>query len=148
MRKIKSYDRFVNEKMINEFLDPITLAFALGAIGIAFASNISDAYKRNKIAKGSIRELILLKSKADAKVKRFNKTGQEGYAAKFQEESDAIQAQIDSLQSGYKNDEDIINDFEKDKNQRAELERQLKMLDDKALTDVINTAKKEYKASK
>jgi hypothetical protein len=83
-------------------LDPITLAFALGAIGIAFSSNISDAYKRNKIAKGSIRELILLKSKADAKVKRFNKTGQEGYATKFQEESDAIQAQIDSLQSRYK----------------------------------------------
>ena len=70
MQKIKDYNSFLNEQAINEFIDPITLAFALAGIGIAFGPEIATAYKNRKISKSSLKELIKLKSEAIAKVKK------------------------------------------------------------------------------
>jgi len=143
MQKIKDFNSFLNEKAINEFIDPVTLAFALTGIGIAFGSDIVNAYKNRKISKASLKELIKLKSKAEAKVKKYERIGDEYAAAEAQEEVDKIQAQIVSISRNYEKEEETIKDFERDKSTRSKFEDDLRSMDNEQLIQIIKKAKKD-----
>ena len=84
-----------------------------------------------------------LKARAAAKVKKYERTGDEYAAAEAQEELDKIQAQIDNIQSNYDTDQRTVNDYEKDKKTRSELEDELKRLNNDELMDAIRKAKRE-----
>jgi hypothetical protein len=152
MARIKTYNQFINEslniQLINEFVDPITLVFALGAIGIAFGSNIKAAYQKRKISKANLKELKLLLAKAEAKVKKSEKRGDSYHAEEAQEEVDNIKAHINSLSSEFDSYEQTIKDFESDEKTRKDLEEELKRLDNATLKRAINVANKEARGLK
>ena len=147
MKKIKDYNQFVNENMINEFVDPITLAFAIAGIGIALGPQIKKAYMNRKIAKASLKELLKLKKKAEAEVKKLERQNLDHYAAEAQERVDQIVAQIENLETTQKEDDRIISDFEKDSMKRKELENELAQLDRRELSNLISQAKKDVRKS-
>ena len=147
MARIKTYQQYtnesLNEQLINEFVDPITLAFAVGAIGIAFGSDIMAAYKSRKIAKADIKELKRMLATAEAKLKKFERRGDINNASQTEEEIYRIKDQIDSISSEYVSQEKIIKDFESDEKTRKDLEEELKRLDNATLKRAINVANKE-----
>ena len=147
MARIKTYNQYtnesLNEQLINEFVDPITLAFAVGAIGIAFGSDIMAAYKGRKIAKADIKELKRMLATAESKFKKFERRGDINNASQAEEEIYRIKDQIDSISSEYTSQEKIIKDFESDKKTRKDLEEELKRLDNATLKRAINVANKE-----
>lgn len=146
--KIKNYQGFVNENMINEFLDPVTLVFALAGIGIAFGSEIAEFYRNRKIAKSSLKDLYLLKSKAEAKVKKYQARENKHAEAEAQEQLDLIQAQIDSKLREFQEADDKIKEFEKDKKAQKELKSELEDMDSRSLKQVIRTAKQDSRSVK
>jgi len=147
MKKIKDYNQFVNEGMINEFVDPVTLAFAIAGIGIAFGPQIKKAYMNRKIAKASLKELLKLKKKAEAEVKKLERQNLDHHAAEAQERVDQIAAQIENLETTQKDDDRIISDFERDSRKRKELEAELAQLDSRELSNLISQAKKDVRKS-
>lgn len=147
MKKIKDYNQFVNEGMINEFVDPVTLAFAIAGIGIAFGPQIKKAYMNRKIAKASLKELLKLKKKAEAEVKKLERQNLDHQAAEAQERVDQIDAQIESLKTTQKDNDQLIYDFERDSRQRKELENKLADLDSRELSNLLSQAKKEVRKS-
>ena len=147
MKKIKDYNQFVNEGMINEIVDPITLAFAIAGIGIAFGPQIKKAYMNRKIAKASLKELLKLKKKAEAEVKKLERQNLDHHAAEAQERVDQIDAQIENLKMTQKDDDQLISDFERDSRKRKELESELASLDRRELSNLISQAKKEVRKS-
>ena len=144
MAKFKTYNQFVNEQndIINEFMNPITLAFAIAGIGIAFQSDISAAYRRRKVSKAGLKELKYLLAKAESRVKKLERKGDGMGAAEAQEEVENIEARIKSMSNDYNAEEEIINNFEKDKKTRKELEDELRKLDAAELKRTIQLAKK------
>jgi hypothetical protein len=147
MKKIKGYNQFLNEAMINEFVDPITLAFAIAGIGIAFGPQIKNAYMNRKISKANLKELEKLKKKAEAKVKKLERQGLDHHAAEAQEKVDQIQAQIESLIDKQETENKIISDFEKNSRTRKDLEQELATMDSDELAKILRAAKKEAKRS-
>lgn len=147
MKKIKDYNQFVNEGMINEIVDPVTLAFAIAGIGIAFGPQIKKAYMNRKIAKASLKELLKLKKKAEAEVKKLERQNLDHHAAEAQERVDQIAAQIENLETTQKDDDRIISDFERDSRKRKELEAELAQLDSRELSNLISQAKKDVRKS-
>ncbi len=147
MKKIKDYNQFVNEGMISEFVDPVTLAFAIAGIGIAFGPQIKKAYMNRKIAKASLKELLKLKKKAEAEVKKLERQNLDHHAAEAQERVDQIAAQIENLETTQKDDDRIISDFERDSRKRKELEAELAQLDSRELSNLISQAKKDVRKS-
>ena len=151
MPRIKTYNEFVNENKdsnLNEAIDPITLAFALGAIGIAFAADIKNAYTKRKIAKSNLMELKELLARESAKLKKQNRKGDEAGASETQEKIDHIEARIDNLSSEYGNYDKTINSYERDRSTKSDLHDELMALDDDAREAILKAAKKETKQLK
>lgn len=152
MAIFKTYNQYtnesLNEQLINEFVDPITLVFAVGAIGIAFGSDIMAAYKSRKIAKADIVELKRMLATAKAKLKKFERSGDINNASKTEEEIYRIKDQIDNISSEYTSQEKIIKDFESDKKTRKNLEEELKRLDNATLKRALSVANKEARGLK
>lgn len=143
MKKIKSYNNFVNESMVNEVIDPITLTFALAGVGIAFGPQIMKAYRSRKISKADLKDLKKMLSKAKAKAKKYERQGLDHDAAEAQSEVDHIEARIEDLNREMGNHEEIIKDFEKDKKTQKELEQELKGVDPDVLRTALRNAKRD-----
>ena len=121
MKKVKSYNNFVNESLITEIIDPITLTFAIAGIGIAFGPEIMKAYRSRKISNADLKDLTKMLSKAKAKAKKYERQGLDHDSAEAQSEVDHIEARIDDLRGEMSNHDEIIKDFEKDKKTHKEL---------------------------
>jgi len=143
MKKVKSYNNFVNESLITEIIDPITLTFAIAGIGIAFGPEIMKAYRSRKISNADIKDLTKMLSKAKAKAKKYERQGLDHDSAEAQSEVDHIEARIDDLRGEMSNHDEIIKDFEKDKKTHKELEQELKDVDPEVLRKALRDAKKE-----
>lgn len=143
MKKVKSYNNFVNESLITEVIDPITLTFAIAGIGIAFGPEIMKAYRSRKISKADMKDLVKMLSKAKAKAKKYERQGLDHDAAEAQSEVDHIEARIEDLRNDIGNHEEVIKDFEKDKKTHKELEQELKDVDPSVLRKALRDAKKE-----
>lgn len=143
MKKVKSYNNFVNESMVNEVIDPITLTFALAGVGIAFGPQIMKAYRSRKISKADLKDLKKMLSKAKAKAKKYERQGLDHDAAEAQSEVDHIEARIEDLNREMGNHEEIIKDFEKDKKTQKELEQELKGVDPDVLRTALRNAKRD-----
>jgi len=143
MKKVKSYNNFVNESLITEIIDPITLTFAIAGIGIAFGPEIMKAYRSRKISKADLKDLTKMLSKAKAKAKKYDRQGLDHDAAEAQSEVDHIEARIEDLRNEMGNHDEIIKDFEKDKKTHKELEQELKDVDPSVLRRALRDAKKE-----
>lgn len=143
MKKVKSYNNFVNESLITEIIDPITLTFAIAGIGIAFGPEIMKAYRSRKISKADLTDLTKMLSKAKAKAKKYDRQGLDHDAAEAQSEVDHIEARIEDLRNEMGNHDEIIKDFEKDKKTHKELEQELKNVDPNVLRRALRDAKKE-----
>lgn len=143
MKKLKSYNNFVNESMVNEVIDPITLTFALAGVGIAFGPQIMKAYRSRKISKADLKDLKKMLSKAKAKAKKYERQGLDHDAAEAQSEVDHIEARIEDLNREMGNHEEIIKDFEKDKKTQKELEQELKNVDPDVLRTALRNAKRD-----
>lgn len=153
MPRIKTYNEFTNENRDNEFnddilneaIDPITLAFAVGAIGIAFAGDIKSMYTKRKISKSNLNELRELLAKERAKLKKELRKGDENSAVETQENIDHIEARIDILNDEFRDSEKSIDSYENDKAVQKELEMELMSIDDRSRNKIIKSAKKEIK---
>lgn len=143
MKKVKSYNNFVNESLITEIIDPITLTFAIAGLGIAFGPDIMKAYRSRKISNADLKDLRKMLSKAQAKSKKYTRQGLDHDAAEAQSEVDHIEARIDDLRGEISNHDEIIKDFEKDKKTHKELEQELKDVDPKVLRKALKNAKIE-----
>lgn len=143
MKKVKSYNNFVNESLITEIIDPITLTFAIAGIGIAFGPEIMKAYRSRKISNADLKDLTKMLSKAKAKAKKYERQGLDHDSAEAQSEVDHIEARIDDLRGEMSNHDEIIKDFEKDKKTHKELEQELKDVDPEVLRKALRNAKKE-----
>lgn len=143
MKKVKSYNNFVNESLITEIIDPITLTFAIAGIGIAFGPEIMKAYRSRKISNADLKDLKKMLSKAKAKAKKYERQGLDHDSAEAQSEVDHIEARIDDLRGEMSNHDEIIKDFEKDKKTHKELEQELKGVDPEVLRKALRDAKKE-----
>tara|TARA_Y100000389_G_C17051681_1_gene313073 strand:+ start:39 stop:485 length:447 start_codon:yes stop_codon:yes gene_type:complete len=143
MKKVKSYNNFVNESLITEIIDPITLTFAIAGIGIAFGPEIMKAYRSRKISNADLKDLKKMLSKAKAKAKKYERQGLDHDSAEAQSEVDHIEARIDDLRGEMSNHDEIIKDFEKDKKTHKELEQELKGVDPEVLRKALRNAKKE-----
>ena len=143
MKKVKSYNNFVNESLITEIVDPITLTFAIAGLGIAFGPDIMKAYRSRKISNADLKDLRKMLSKAQAKSKKYTRQGLDHDAAEAQSEVDHIEARIDDLRGEMSNHDEIIKDFEKDKKTHKELEQELKDVDPKVLRKALKNAKIE-----
>jgi predicted RNase H-like nuclease (RuvC/YqgF family) len=143
MKKIKSYNNFTNETLITEFVDPITLAFAIAGVGIAFGPQLMKAYRSRKISKANMKDLKKMLSKAKAEVKKYERQGLDHDAAEAQSEVDHIEARIEDLSREMDSDETIIRNFEKDKKTQKDLEQELKNVDPEILKRALKSAKKE-----
>jgi predicted nuclease with TOPRIM domain len=143
MKKVKSYNNFVNESLITEIIDPITLTFAIAGIGIAFGPEIMKAYRSRKISNADLKDLTKMLSKAKAKAKKYERQGLDHDSAEAQSEVDHIEARIDDLRGEMSNHDEIIKDFEKDKKTHKELEQELKDVDPEVLRKALRDAKKE-----
>ena len=143
MKKVKSYNNFVNESLITEIIDPITLTFAIAGIGIAFGPEIMKAYRSRKISNADLKDLTKMLSKAKAKAKKYERQGLDHDSAEEQSEVDHIEARIDDLRGEMSNHDEIIKDFEKDKKTHKELEQELKDVDPEVLRKALRDAKKE-----
>jgi predicted nuclease with TOPRIM domain len=143
MKKVKSYNNFVNESLITEIIDPITLTFAIAGIGIAFGPEIMKAYRSRKISNADLKDLTKMLSKAKAKAKKYERQGLDHDSAEAQSEVDHIEARIDDLRGEMSNHDEIIKDFEKDKKTHKELEQELKGVDPEVLRKALRNAKKE-----
>ena len=143
MKKVKSYNNFVNESLITEIIDPITLTFAIAGIGIAFGPEIMKAYRSRKISNADLKDLTKMLSKAKAKAKKYERQGLDHDSAEAQSEVDHIEARIDDLRGEMSNHDEIIKDFEKDKKTHKELEQELKDVDPEVLRNALRDAKKE-----
>jgi hypothetical protein len=120
MKKIKSYNNFVNESLITEVIDPITLAFAIAGVGIAFGPEIMKAYRSRKISKADMKDLKKMLSKAKAKAKKYERQGLDHDAAEAQSEVDHIEARIEDLNRELDSHAGVIKDFEKDRKTQKE----------------------------
>lgn len=143
MKKVKSYNNFVNESLITEIIDPITLTFAIAGIGIAFGPDIMKAYRSRKISNADLKDLKKMLSKAKAKMKKYTRQGLDHDAAEAQSEVDHIEARIEDLQGELNNHDEIIKDFEKDKKTHKELEKELQDVDPDVLRRALRDAKRE-----
>tara|TARA_B100000768_G_scaffold47352_1_gene46187 strand:- start:6937 stop:7383 length:447 start_codon:yes stop_codon:yes gene_type:complete len=143
MKKVKSYNNFVNESLITEIIDPITLTFAIAGIGIAFGPDIMKAYRSRKISNADLKDLKKMLSKAQAKSKKYTRQGLDHDAAEAQSEVDHIEARIEDLRGELNNHDEIIKDFEKDKKTHKELEKELQDVDPDVLRRALRDAKKE-----
>jgi|TARA_B110000977_G_C10916471_1_gene431329 hypothetical protein len=143
MKKLKSYNKFINESIINEFIDPITLTFALAGVGIAFGPQIMSAYRSRKISKADMEDLLKMLAKAKAKAKKYERQGLDHDAAEAQADVDHIEARIETLKTDLNSHEEVISDYEKDKKTQKELEAELKELDPSILRKALSNAKKE-----
>ena len=151
MPRIKTYNEFVNENKdsaINEVVDPITLAFALGAIGIAFAGNIKTMYTNRKIAKADLSDLKKLLARETASFKKHTRDRNDHAASEAQENIDNIQSRIDSLSDEHDEHNKSIKSYEKDKSIKSDLYDELMALDDKTREAVLKAAKKDVKLLK
>ena len=143
MKKIKSYNNFVNEALITEVVDPITLAFAIAGVGIAFGPEIMKAYRSRKISKADMKDLKKMLSKAKAKAKKYERQGLDHDAAEAQSEVDHIEARIEDLSIEMDSHAEIIKDFERDRKTQKDLEQELKDVDPEVLKRALRDAKKE-----
>jgi len=143
MKKVKSYNNFVNESLITEIIDPITLTFAIAGLGIAFGPDIMKAYRSRKISNADLKDLRKMLSKAQAKFKKYTRQGLDHDAAEAQSEVDHIEARIDDLRGELSNHDEIIKDFEKDKKTHKELEQELRDVDPEVLRKALRNAKIE-----
>lgn len=143
MKKVKSYNGFVNESLITEIIDPITLTFALAGVGIAFGPQIMKAYRSRKISNADLKDLKKMLAKSKSKVTKYERQNLKHDAAEAQAEVDHITARIEDLQGEMSSHDDIIKGFEKDKKTHKELERELKDVDPDVLRKALKNAKKE-----
>ena len=143
MKKIKSYKNFTNETLITEFVDPITLAFAIAGVGIVFGPELMKAYRSRKISNADMKDLKKMLSKAKAKAKKYERQGLDHDAAEAQSEVDHIEARIEDLSREMDSNEDIIKNFEKDKKTQKDLQQELKNIDPEILKRALKDAKKE-----
>lgn len=143
MKKIKSYNNFVNEALITEVVDPITLAFAIAGVGIAFGPEIMKAYRSRKISKADMKDLKKMLSKAKAKAKKYERQGLDHDAAEAQSEVDHIEARIEDLSKEMDSHQEIIKDFERDRKTQKDLEQELRDVDPEVLKRALRDAKKE-----
>ena len=111
---IKTFEEFSNDlknsQAINEFLDPITIAFAAVTVGMIIAEPIIAAYREKKMLKMSLSELIDLKNEIEFKInKEQNRSFVDEYKIEsLEEELKSIEFRIDQLDNNISKVETVI----------------------------------------